>query len=252
VNNQIIIAHRGESFLAPENTISSINLAWKNGADAVEIDVRLTKDKHIVVIHDTNTWRVANKFKRIRNSNLKDLKCIDVGKLKNSKYEGERIPNLHEVLSIIPKGKKILIEIKSDSKIIPFLKKEINDSTLLTDQIEIISFELKTLIEVKKQLPQYSVLWVCELDYSLIRKIFRPSINKIISKAIKYNIHGLDLWAGAMLDANAIRKIKLVNLKLYVWTVNNLDQAKVLFKLGVDGVTTDRAGWIKNQLESNY
>jgi glycerophosphoryl diester phosphodiesterase len=232
--------------------MSSINLAWKNGADAVEIDVRLTKDKHVVVIHDANTWRVAKKFRCIRNSNLKDLKYINIGKLKKSKYEGESIPTLHEVLSTIPKGKKILIEIKSDSKIILFLKREINDSTLLTDQIEIICFELKTLMEVKRQLPQHSVFWIHKLDYYWSRRVFSPSINKIISKSIKYNIHGLDLWAGAMLDVKAIRKIKSANLKLYVWTVNNPDQAKVLFKLGVDGVTTDRAGWIKNQLESNY
>lgn len=232
--------------------MSSINLAWENGADAVEIDVRLTKDKHIVVIHDTNTWRVAKKFKCISNSNLKELKTVDVGKFKNSKYLGESIPTLQEVLSTVPKGKKILIEIKSNYKIIPILAKDLKHSTLSPNQIEIICFELKTLNKVKKQLPQYSVLWVCELDYSLIRKIFSPSINKIISKAIKYNIHGLDLWAGAVLDVNAIKKIKSSNLKLYVWTVNNPDQAKALFNLGVDGVTTDRAGWIKDQLESNY
>lgn len=250
MKNQIIIAHRGESFLAPENTMSSINLAWENGADAVEIDVRLTKDKHIVVIHDTNTWRVAKKFKCISNSNLKDLKCIDVGKLKNSRYLGESIPTLQEALSTVPKGKKILIEIKSHSKIIPFLIQDLKYSTLSPNQIEIICFNLKTLIEVKKQFPQYSVLWVRELDYSLIRKIFSPSINKIISKAIKYNIHGLDLWAGKMLDSNTIKKIKSSNLKMYVWTVNNPGQAKSLFDWGVDGITTDRAKWLKDRLES--
>lgn len=245
----LVIAHRGESFLAPENTMSSINLAWENGADAVEIDVHLTKDKQIVVIHDTNTWRVAKKYKRISSSNLNQLKKIDVGKLKNSKYKGERIPTLQEVLGTVPGEKKILIEIKSNNKIIPFLKREIEDSELSNYQVELISFNLKTLIEVKKQLPHYSVLWVRELDYYWIRRVFRPSINKIISKAIKNNVQGLDLWAGKILNLNAIKKIKSSNLKLYVWTVNNPDQAKDLFDMGVDGITTDRAKWIKDQLK---
>ncbi len=57
--DKLIIAHRGESFIAPENTLAAINLAWKNGAKAVEIDVQITSDNEIVVIHDKNTKRSA-------------------------------------------------------------------------------------------------------------------------------------------------------------------------------------------------
>ena len=241
MNKQLIIAHRGESFDAPENTIVAINMAYENGADAVEVDVRLTKDNQVVVIHDASTWRVSRKLRWISNTDLKVLKNLDVGKYKNIKYEGEKIPTLHEVLSTVPKGKKILIEIKSGRKIIPYLKNVINSSELESKQIEIISFKLTTLIEVRKQLPQLSVLWILSLDYYWIRKLFRPSINRIISKAIKYNVNGLDLWAGQMLDNNAVKKIKSAELKLYTWTVNNSKKAKSLFDMGVDGITTDRA-----------
>jgi len=250
VNNRIIIAHRGESFDAPENTLAAINLAYEKGADAVEIDIRLTKDNQIVVIHDANTRRVSRKVKWISKTNLVDLKKLDVGKFKDSEFVGERIPTLQEILYTVPNGKKILIEIKSDSKIIPYLKNAIDESNLQRDQIVIISFKLDTLISVKKQLTQYSVFWVCELDYYWIRNVFRPSINRIIAKACKYKIDGLDLWAGAMLDSHTVKKIKLRNLKLYVWTVNRPEQAKLLFNWGVDGITTDRTEWIKKQLES--
>jgi glycerophosphoryl diester phosphodiesterase len=250
MNRQLIIAHRGESFIAPENTLSSVNLAWRNGINAVEVDVRLSKDNQVVVIHDSNTWRISRKLKWIRYTKLRKLKRIDIGIKKNHRYKGEVIPTLQEVLSTVSKGNKIIIEIKSSCKIIPYLKTVINTSSLQSDQIEIISFSLKTLIEVRKQLSQYSIFWIRELDYYWIRKIFRPSINRIISKAIKYNLNGLDLWAGRMLDQHVINEIKSADLKLYAWTVNKPQKAKSLFNMGVDGITTDRAGWIKNQLES--
>jgi len=249
MHNQIIIAHRGESFEAPENTLSSVNLAWENGADAVEIDVRLTKDKQIVVIHDSNTRRVSGKFMQISKSNLHELKRLDVGKYKNSKYEGERIPTLLEVLDTVPKNKKILIEIKSHRKITPFLKEVTENSGLKTNQIEIISFNLKTLIEVRKQLPQFNVFWVSAFKYRGIFRFFKMSINKIISKAIKNNIYGLDLLAGDMLDNEMIKEIKSAGLILYTWTVNNPKKARYLFNAGVNGITSDRAKWIKNQLQ---
>lgn len=248
MQKKLIIAHRGESFIAPENTLSSVNLAWENGADAVEVDVRLTKDNQVVVIHDANTWRVSRKFIWIRKTNFNVLRKLDVGKYKSIKYKGERIPTLDEILNTVPNGKKILIEIKSDPKIVSYLKNLINASELESKQIEIISFKLSTLIEVRKQLPKLSVLWILALDYFWILKLFRPSIDGIILKAIKYNINGLDLWAGEMLDVEGVKKIKSAGLKLYIWTVNDPKKAKNLFDIGVDGITTDRTKWLKKQL----
>ncbi len=249
MDKQILIAHRGESFEAPENTLSSINLAWKNGADAVEVDIRLTKDNQIVVIHDSDTRRVSGKNRRISKTNLTELKDLDVGRYKNQKYEGEKIPTLKEILETVPKDKGILIEIKSGRKIIPFLKEVIIKSELQQNQIEIISFNLKTIIEVRKQLPQYDVLWISTLNYCRMCKFLHVSINKIIAKAIKNNINGLDLLAREVLDAEMVKKIKSAGLKLYTWTINNPEKARYLFDAGVDGITTDRAKWIKNQLE---
>lgn len=250
MNEKLIVAHRGESFIAPENTLSSINLAWQNGADAVEIDIRLTKDNQVVVIHDAHTFRLARKLKWIRNSFLKDIKKLDVGKYKNKKYKGEQIPTLLEILKTVPDNKKILIEIKGRSSVIPYLENAIHDSGLKPNQIEIISFNINVLVEVRKKLPEFSVFLISELDYYWIRKVFRPSIDRLISKAVKYNLNGLDLWAGQMLDIETIKKIKSAGLRLYIWTVNNPGKAKMLFEWGVDGITTDRAKWLKDQLNS--
>ncbi|MGB5892799.1 MAG: glycerophosphodiester phosphodiesterase family protein, partial [Ignavibacteriaceae bacterium] len=117
----LIIAHRGESYDAPENTFASINLAWERDADAVEIDVQLTKDEKIVLIHDKTTLRTGGKYKRIAQNNYVELLKIDVGKFKGAKWKNERIPLLDKVIDTIPKNKILFIEIKSDKRIIkPF------------------------------------------------------------------------------------------------------------------------------------
>lgn len=248
MNKLLIIAHRGESYLAPENSLAAINLAWRSCADAIEVDIRLTKDNQVVVFHDANTKRISGKYKKIKNSDLEGLKKLDIGAFKSEKYIGERIPTLMEVLETVPSDKKILIEIKSSCKIIPYLKEVIQSSSLQANQIEIISFNLNTLIEVRKEIPQLSVFWILALDYYWIRKWFKPSVKKIIKKAIKYNIRGLDLWSGNMLDNDTIKKIRAAGLKIYTWTVNNPEKARNLVNMNVDGITTDRAKWMRDKL----
>ena len=85
LKNCLIIAHRGESFDAPENTLAAVNLAWERGADAVEIDVQLSKDNKIVVIHDENTKRTGGRNKLVKNQTLKELKELDVGIYRDKK-----------------------------------------------------------------------------------------------------------------------------------------------------------------------
>lgn len=244
----IIIAHRGESYLAPENTLAAINLAWESGADAIEVDVRLTKDKQIVVFHDANTKRISGKSKRIKKTDLDELRKLDAGKHKGEKYIGEKIPTLLEVLKTVPNNKKILIEVKSSDAIIPYLNNVINESKLHANQIEIISFSLNVIKKVRKQIPQFSTFWILALDYYWIQKLFRPSINKIIKKAKKYKLSGIDLWAGKRINNELVHKIKMANLKTYIWTVDNPEKAQSLLNMGVNGITTNRARWMKDQL----
>ena len=88
-----IIAHRGASHDAPENTMAAIKLAWKQQADAVEIDVQFSRDGHLVVIHDPNTRKTAGVRKNVSDQTLAELKTLDVGRWKNSVWTGETIPS---------------------------------------------------------------------------------------------------------------------------------------------------------------
>lgn len=243
-----IIAHRGESFDAPENTIASINLAWNRGAEAVEIDVQLSLDNEIVVFHDQSTRRLGNKNKLIIKQTLLELKKLDIRSYKGENWAGEKIPTLKEVLQTIPQGKKIVIEIKCNSEILNVLQSDLSSSNLEDDQIEIIGFDFDTIIAAKQMMPQYKVLLLSDLDYHWYGKLFSPSIETLIERCKKNNLDGLDLWAGKKLNKHAVKKIKSSGLLLYVWTVNDISQAAELIEWRVDGITTDRAQWMRKEL----
>ena len=244
----MIIAHRGESYDAPENTLSAVNLAWKRGAEAVEIDVHMSKDDQIVAIHDFDTRRLTGVNKDIRKQTVAELKALDVGLWKGAQWQGEQIPVLREILETVPIGKKLIIEIKSDEKMMPILKEELGRSSLTPEQVEIIGFDLRTVALAKEALAGHRVLWLLDLDYVWINRIFRPSIEKAIKKAQKFHLDGLNVWAGKMLDESMAQKIHDAGLLLYCWTVDDLKQARDLMHWGIDAITTNRAQWLKNEL----
>ncbi len=244
----LIIAHRGESYDAPENTLAAINLAWERDADAVEIDIQLSRDNNIVVIHDTNTKRTSGENKDVKSQTLKELRELDVGCYKDKKWKGEKIPTLVEVLGTIPDDKKLILEIKCDSEIINIMVPEIRSSGLQPEQIGFISFDLSTIAQIKKVLPEYNALWLSALDFTWLRKIFHPSIDKLITRTIDNNLNGLGVWAGNMINNKLVKKIKTAGLILYVWTVNDPIKAQQLIDIGVDGITTDKAQWLTKNL----
>lgn len=244
----LIIAHRGESYDAPENTLASINLAWERGAEAVEIDVHLSKDNQVVVIHDPNTLRVSGIKKKIKNSTVADLKKLDVGSWKSAEFKNEKIPTLKEVLATVPQSKKLIIEIKSELKILNFLRNDIENSGLTSDQIEIISFDFSTVKEAKKIFPKNKILYLADLDYTWYTKLLSPSVEKLIQMCKHANLEGLNVWAGNLLTKTFVYKVRNSNLLLYTWTVDDSENAKTLQCWGIDGITTNRANWLKNKI----
>src|SRR3954468_21594878 len=100
-----IIAHRGASWEAPENTLSAVKLAWEQGADAVEVDVQLSRDKRVVVIHDDDTRKIAGLKKKVAEQTWEDLQKLDVGRWKAARWTGERLADLDQVLATVPAGK---------------------------------------------------------------------------------------------------------------------------------------------------
>lgn len=245
-NNLLIIAHRGESYDAPENTLASIDLAWQRGADAVEIDVQLSKDKRIVVYHDATTMRLAGRFKRVSNQTLEELKQLDVGNHKGIKWAGERIPLLKKVLNGMPDNKHLFIEVKGKNPVAKEMK--VLENLLKERNIHFIAFDLDLLAEMKREFPYVPCYLLNEKSRSVLKN---SVIEKLIEKTFDKNLNGLDLDYRLLKRESDVTKIKSAGLKIFTWTVDNLEIAKRLSEWGVDGITTNRAAWLKENLLRN-
>src|SRR6476660_509374 len=117
-SGQLIIAHRGASFDAPENTIASNKLAFEQGADGVEGDYWLADGGHILDLHDKDTKRVAGKKLVVKTAPFNQRRALDIGTWKDPKWHAERMPTLEEVLAIIPADKKVFLELKSGPEVV--------------------------------------------------------------------------------------------------------------------------------------
>ena len=243
-----VIGHRGASRDAPENTLASVNLAWKRGADAVEIDVFLSKDGRIVVTHDETPKRFGGPDRKIADQTLAELKKIDVGRWKNKKWTGERMPTLTEVLDTIPQGKRLLIEIKCGPEIIAELKRVLKAAGKKREQTAIIGFSYSSMKAVKQALPRLKVYWVVGLKRDKKSRRWSPGIETLIRKSKSAKLDGLNLSDKPVIDRDYVMRVHTAGLRFYVWTVNSVAAARRLTAAGVDGITTDRPGWLKKQL----
>lgn len=244
-----IIAHRGESYDAPENTLAAINLAWKRDADAVEVDVHLSKDGRIVVIHDDNVSMDGETSKKVADLTLDELKRLDVGRYKGDQWINERIPTLEEVLLTVPSNKIIFIEIKAGDEIVNELERVINQSRLRPDQIKIIGFDRDVMINARETLTPIEIFWVRNIEYLEMKTAWRADIKRMITDTCDAGLHGLDFSNSKVIDKSLVNMIKRYGLKLFVWTVNDPVEAIGLLEAGVDGVASDRARWLWTQMQ---
>lgn len=236
---QEIIAHRGASYDAPENTIAAVRLGFEQGADAVEVDVHLSKDNRIMVNHDKDTQRTAGKKLVVSETDASELRKLDVGSWKSKDFKGEKMPFLEEVLAEVPQGKILVIELKSDEKAVPFLKTAVNDSGI-EEQVIIISFNKNAIIKAKEALPEVPAYW-------LLHNFNEYSLDEAIQIAKENELTGLDVHY-PLANAEFMQKMNSEGLGVYVYTVNNANTAKKLKKLGVKGITTDRPQWLRKQI----
>ncbi len=245
----LIVAHRGASHLAPENTLAAFRLAWELDADLIEGDFYLTSDGVIVAHHDDTTKRTANVDRLVQDQTLQELTSLDVGSWKDRKWAGEKIPTLIQVFDTVPPRGKILIEIKSDTRIVEPLVDFLRDSPLVQEQMIIICFDADLIAQIKRRIPEVRAYWLSDFKERGLGR-WEPTVDQIIETARRIGADGVDLNANLnVIDAKFIAKIRWAGLELHVWTVNDPVKAKRLMKLGVDSITTDRPGWLRSQLQ---
>lgn len=234
-----IVAHRGFSARAPENTVAAFDLAWQNDTDACELDLYLTADGEIVVIHDKDTRRTTGVAKVVADSTLAELRALDAGSWKDALYRGERIPTLAECLATMPHGeKRFFLEIKCGPEVVPVLARELESWKPRSAQLCIIAFDRAVARESKAAMPWLKVYRLsAELEKG--EKKIPVDLTTLIDETKSDRLDGLDLGIKWKWDAAMVRQIRAAGLEVYVWTVNRLDDARRLAALGVDGITTD-------------
>ncbi len=248
-----IVGHRGASYDAPENTLAATHLAWKQGADAVETDIYLGKDGKIIVHHDKTAKRTAGRDIAIAELTQAESRTLDAGSWKDPKFKGEKIPLLEEQIRSTPAGKRMLVEIKVGPEIVPELRRVLQQLGASEKNVTIISFNYDTLVEVRKQLPQLPTLWLVghpapNAKTSPAAKP-PPSVDEMIAKCRAAMLTGLDLQHTWPLTPADLKKIKDAKLELHVWTVNDPEIARRWVQWGVASITTDRPGWLREQLK---
>jgi glycerophosphoryl diester phosphodiesterase len=245
-----LIAHRGASRDAPENTLAAVNLAWAQNADAVEVDAHFSDDGQLVVIHDDHTGKVAGVRRKVRAQTLAELQALDVGRWKHARWAGERIPTLAEVVATIPNGRRLFVEIKCGPECVGEFDSVVQRSGRRPRQIVPIGFSLETLRLIKQRRPELEVCWVVAFRRHLTTGRWTPTAAKLVEQVQAAGVDGLDVGAHGPVDAKFAATVKAAGLKLYVWTVDSPAKARNLIAAGVDGITTNRPGWLREQLES--
>ncbi|MEM2110288.1 MAG: glycerophosphodiester phosphodiesterase family protein [Candidatus Bathyarchaeia archaeon] len=219
------VGHRGARAYEPENTLRSFQKAIDLGVDAVELDVRRTKDNELVVIHDAEVDKTTNGKGLVNMLTLREIKQLDTEK-------GEKIPTLEEALDFLDKKVKIIIELKEvgyEDKVLNLIKKK-----KLEKNVIIVSFHEESLRRVKE-------------------------VNNEVETGLIYVQHKNPIKAALELKANYllplyrfvhtanVQKAHENGLRIIVWTINTREEALEYAKKGVDGIASDKPDILKTE-----
>jgi glycerophosphoryl diester phosphodiesterase len=207
-----VIGHRGARSIAPENTQESIRAAKICDADYVEVDVRLSKDGYLVVIHDDSVDRTTDGSGRVEEMTLEEIRRLDAGR-------GERVPTLAEAVALVEElNLGIVVEMKEEG-LEELVAQELEGRRAIVTSFYHASVrEIKELAEIK---------------------------TGIIVSSLPINPVDLAIWAKAdsifprIVNPNLFKKAHREGIEVYPWTINDPDQVRWLRRLGADGLVTD-------------
>lgn len=227
-----IIAHRGASGLAPENTIAGMKLAIEHGCDGIETDLQLTKDGKVVVFHDWSVERTTDGEGQIKDLTFKELSKLDNGSWFSDEFKGERVATLEELLEVVPESLILNLELKSqafDSRGLEKKVMEILNKKNRKENIIISSFNHQSLKRVR------------EIDKTIKLGILYEGYLLSLDKYIRnLNLDLCSVHPGvSYTDQALIDEIHSTDLLGYIWTVNDKESAERLKGYGVDGIITN-------------
>jgi glycerophosphoryl diester phosphodiesterase len=234
-----IIGHRGISGKAPENTLASFRLALERpGIDGIELDVRLTKEEEVIVLHDRSLQRTTTGNGYARDYALHEIKEFDAGSWFNAKFIAERVPTLKEVLDLMGGRRWIDIELKSD-----FMHRE--PPGLLERKV----------LETVHSCGRTDSVFYTSFDHGMVRRI--KEMDSDAATGVLYSLYrdfgrkpshlasdahaSLFVCARHELTLRMLDDIRSHNLAIFVYTLNTVKAAEKMIELGVDGILSDNA-----------
>lgn len=229
----IIFGHRGASAHAPENTLSAFELALKQGADAIELDAKLTQDGHIIVIHDQTVDRTTDGQGWVNQLKLEEIRRLDAGSHFDIAYQGEHVPTLEEVLSVV--GVRTFTNIELTNYATPGDDLPQKVAALvhrldIQDRIMFSSFHPLPLLRIHRYMPDVPIGLIGGSGFAGM--LARSWIGRLIPhQALHPEVRSTTL--------TLIQREHNRGQRVNVWTVNTPDIMRKLFNWDVDGIFTD-------------
>ena len=221
-----VMAHRGASKETPENTMAAFQKAIDDMADYIELDVQLTSDGEVIVMHDSNAYRTTGVDENIANMTYREVRRLDAGSWYSDEYKGEKVPSLREVLELTQGKIKLNIELKPAGNGEELAKKTVAliEKYNMAGDCVITSFSSSALLAVKSCNENIKVGYILSAAYGDF-----------------YDMKNIDFFSvnAAYLSKRTIDAIHNSGKQVYAWTVNNKESIKNLTNKGVDGVITD-------------
>ena len=230
-----IMAHRGASKAAPENSLAAVRVAMEAGSDWVEIDVQETADGEVVVIHDSDFMKLARNKTKVWDARLSDLQSIDIGGSFGPSFQNEHVPTLSEVLQLCQGKTGILIELKYyghdqqlEQRVVDLVEKH-----GMSNEIMVMSLKPEGVRKMKRLRPT----WKC----GVLLSVSVGNIQKIEADFLAVNAR--------FATRSLINKLHQAGKEIYVWTVDDPVSMSLLMNRGVDGLITNRPEVAKEVLK---
>ena len=229
----VIFAHRGSSAYAPENTLAAFEMALAQKADGIELDVKLTADGRVVVIHDATVERTTGGRGRVKDLSLADLRALGAGSFFSDQFQSEKIPTLDEVFEAV--GRRTFINVELTNYNSPHDQLVENVCTLvkkfeLQKRVMFSSFFALNLSKARGLLPEVPRGL---LAFNGVLGAWARSFGFAFGKYRALHPHFNNT------TRQQIQRVHRLNRRVHVWTVNAAQDMRQLFNWGVDGIFTD-------------
>ena len=232
-----VIAHRGASAYAPENTFAAFDLALEMGCNHIELDVRLTRDSQVVVSHDDTVDRTTNGSGRVEELLLEEIQKLDAGSWKDARFAGERVPTLEEVLAKYRGQAHLHIELKAGHPSLAEKVAKLVQPQQAERSATIVSFDSEMLKEVSEMAPSLPRGWlVRHLDHETIRETVSMNVDQLLPPA-------------RSLTPALVRLAHHGGLSVKAWATHLAADAEHVLECGADGMIVDWPDRVKAMVE---